>query len=258
LLPTTVGTSSTGATVTQARNWRDAGARTWCDGATFVTGFLPSINGFRFANRWPHGTPFVRLPGPIPITLGDASSGLCGGMALAVADLFHAHRPPPPWTSPPGAGSAGFAYLRARLIDSWDVPWGAARFLSWAMSPDGDTFPGLAGLGRRTLRELPKLRAALDAGAPVLLGLVTVHSFQPAEVAHCHIVLAHGYDAAPSSLTVAVYDPNSPGRDDIRITVDTPTGGKRPRIKHNVGLRRPIRGCFVLPTVPQDPAALTA
>jgi hypothetical protein len=232
---------------------------TWCDGATFVTGFLPSSNGFRFANRWPRGTPFVRLPGPIPITLGDASSGLCGGMALAVADLFHARRSPPPWTSPPGAGSAGFAYLRARLIDSWDVPWGAARFLSWAMAPDGDTFPGLPGLGRRTVRdELPKLRRELDAGAPVLLGLVTVHSFKPTDVGRCHIVLAYGYTATPTALTIAAYDPNSPGHDDIRITVDTTTGGKPARIVHNVGTRLPIRGCFVLPTVPQDPAALTA
>jgi hypothetical protein len=218
-----------------------------------IASFLPSANAFRFPNRWPPGSPLVRLPGPIAITLGDANSGLCGGMALAVADLFRAHLPPPAWTVAPAVGTPAFAYLRQRLIASWDLPWGAATFATWAMSPDGDTFFGLSGLGRRTIDQLPKLRAGLDAGRPVLVGLVTVHTFNPAELGKCHIVLAYGYDAGPTSLTVSVYDPNSPGRDDIRITVDTTTGGDAPRITHNVNVKRPIRGCFVLPTPPGDP-----
>jgi hypothetical protein len=127
------------------------------------------------------------------------------------------------------------------------------------MAPDRDTFPGLTGLGRRTVRDqLPKLRAALDAGAPVLLGLVTVHTYDPTQLAKCHIVLAYGYSAAPRALAIAVYDPNSPCRDDIRITVDTTTGSGAAKIAHNVHIRLPIRGCFVLPTVPEDPPALTA
>jgi hypothetical protein len=218
-----------------------------------IASFLPTSSGFRFANRWPAGTPLLRLPGPIPITLGDANSGLCGGMALAVADLFHAHRPPAPWTTPPAAGTPAFAYLRERLIASWDLPWGATTFASWAMSPDGDTFFGLSGLGRRTIGQLPRLRAGLDAGSPVMLGLVTVHTFDAVELGKCHIVLAYGYDAGPTSCTVSVYDPNSPRRDDIRITIATTTGGDAPRITHNVNIKRPIRGCFVLPSPPADP-----
>jgi hypothetical protein len=227
-------------------------------GATSVAiaSFLPTTNGFRFANRWPPGSPLIRLPGPIGITLGDANSGLCGGLALAVADLHHAHRPPAPWTVAPAPGTPGFAYLRDRLIASWDLPWGAATFATWAMSPDADTFFGLSGLGSRTLDEVPKLRAGLDAGAPVLLGLVTVHTFNPAELGKCHIVLAYGYDAGPSSVAVRVYDPNSPLRDDIRITIDTTTGDGAPRITHNVNIKRPLRGCFVLPITPADPTAV--
>src|SRR6187401_1018617 len=118
-----------------------------------VHGFLPSSHGFRFRNAWPRGTPaFVIETGVGSLRFGDANSGLCGGMALAVADLHAAGRRPRTWTTPPASGTAAFGYLARRLIDSWGIPAGPARFAYWAVTPDQDTVFGLrAGTGRMTI-----------------------------------------------------------------------------------------------------------
>ena len=61
-----------------------------------VPGFLPSASGFAFPNRFPR-VPVRRIgiPGIVSVPIGDASNGLCGGMAFAVRDYFEAgsHRP---------------------------------------------------------------------------------------------------------------------------------------------------------------------
>jgi hypothetical protein len=52
-----------------------------------VPGFLPSRQGFRFANDFPHvPLRWIGVPGVIRIPIGDASNGLCGGMAFAARD----------------------------------------------------------------------------------------------------------------------------------------------------------------------------
>ena len=56
-----------------------------------VEGFLPSTSGMKFTNHFPSGIPIVSIPLPIgrSIPVGDASTGVCGGMvyaALARAD----------------------------------------------------------------------------------------------------------------------------------------------------------------------------
>jgi hypothetical protein len=227
------------------------------DLATRPIPFLPSTHGLRYGNRWPSGTALVRLPEPFGITLGDANSGMCGGMALAAADLYRAGRLPAATTTPPAAGTPAFNYLRDRLITSWDIPWGVATFASWSMTPD-DSFFGIPGVGRRTLRDqLPKVRAAIDAGGLVLLGLVTVHTFNLGEIGRNHTVLGYRHQTGPGSTSIAVYDPNSPGRDDVGITIDT-DAADAPRITHNVGIKLPIRGFFVLPLATADPTPVAA
>ena len=62
---------------------------------SLVPGFLPSTHGLHFANRFAPG-PTVRL-GPFDTRwiggLGDASAGLCGGMAWYVRERFAAGLP---------------------------------------------------------------------------------------------------------------------------------------------------------------------
>ena len=105
----------------------------------------------------------IGIPGVVSLPIGDASNGLCGGMAFAARDYFEAERPPPDETTAPGAGPL-FDYLVERLFDSFDLPLGPARYLA-LMSPllsDGETIwsrsgsPPTGGRGRRCATSGPR------------------------------------------------------------------------------------------------------
>jgi hypothetical protein len=162
----------------------------------------------------------------VSIPIGDASNGLCGGMVFAARDYFEAKRPRPDDTSAPGEGPL-FAYLCDRLFDSFALPLGPARYLA-LMSPllsDGETIwsrMGFAPHGRawRTVRdEWPRVRSDIDAGHPSALGLIKVKSSDPRQLKQDHQVLAYGYDLVGATLTLRLYDPNQPGRDDVTLAL---------------------------------------
>jgi hypothetical protein len=188
-----------------------------------VPGFLPSTHGFRFANSFPH-VPLrsIGVPGVIEVPIGDASNGLCGGMAFAARDYFEAGRQPPPDTTPPGSGAL-YDYLVQRLLDSFGLPLGPKRYLELMNPalPDGETW--LSRLGwlphgrawRMAREEWPKVRADLDGGRLSPLGLVKVKSLDPFDLGENHQVLAYGYDLIGDRLTLRIYDPNKPNRDDV-------------------------------------------
>jgi hypothetical protein len=162
----------------------------------------------------------------ISLPIGDASDGLCGGMAFAVRDYFEASRPPPTDTSPPSEGPL-FDFVVQRLLDSFHLPYGPARYLELMNPglPDGETWlTRIGGMphGRawRTLRsEWPKVRAAIDQGHPAPLGLVRIKSLNPFDLKHNHQVLAYGYDLADDSVVLRIYDPNFPDRDDVTLSI---------------------------------------
>jgi len=251
-------------------------------------GFLPSADGFAFANDWPAG-PAVRIPllvGSLPI--GNAARGLCGGMVFAALDYWHAGIGPPP--SKPDAGTPLFRFVVRRLVASWRIPAGVARYYRWMRRGDAD-------LARRTIgRQWPAVRAGIDAGAPAALGVVTVASANPLLLGANHQVLAYAYSTAGTDVTLRVYDPNR-GPDDavwIRFSTAGPggpaapadgggpaatAGGRGPAdtagqvgladtaapadtahaaFSHNLGLDRPVRGFFVTRYSPaRPPAAVT-
>src|SRR5260221_2500215 len=71
-----------------------------------IAGFLPSTHGLHFANHFAPG-PTVRL-GPLDprwIGIGDASAGLCGGMAWYVRERFEGGQPIPSDTHEPANDS---------------------------------------------------------------------------------------------------------------------------------------------------------
>lgn len=192
-----------------------------------VPGFLPSTSGFRFANSFPH-VPVRRIgiPGVISLGIGDASDGLCGGMAFAVRDYFEAGRPPSTDTAPPAEGPL-FDYLVGRLFDSFDLPLGPGRYLQLMspLLPDGETVLSRLGVTphgrawRMVRQEWPKVRADIDAGHPSPLGLVKVKSSNPFDLKENHQVLAFGYELVEETVVLHLYDPNLPGRDDVTLSL---------------------------------------
>ena len=180
-----------------------------------VPDFVASRSGLAFANSFP-SQPDISVNVPVygKVNIGDAENGVCGGMVFTVLDLRAFDRPAFPESAPPSADSPLFHYIVRRLIDSWDLPTGVLKYLSWMNTPDGDSrvlaIPR-RGVWRRTLEdEWPDVRSELDAGRLCPLGLVTVESRNPMDLGANHQVLAYGYDLDDDShLTLHVYDPNT-------------------------------------------------
>jgi hypothetical protein len=181
-----------------------------------VPGFLPSTHGLRFANRFPSG-PTVRF-GPIDprwIGVGDASAGLCGGMAWFVRERFEAGLPVPSDTMAPANGSALFRVLVRSQV----------RSLDWLRTPLRFWWMGAIGSGRALRRsravEWPRIRADIDAGRLAMVGLVRHTGFNPFNLTRSHQVLAFAYELAGDAVTIRIYDPNWPGRDDVAVIVES-------------------------------------
>lgn len=204
-----------------------------------VPRFLPSTSGFAFPNRFPR-VPVRRIgiPGVVSLPIGDASNGLCGGMAFAARDYFEAERQPPRLTTPPADGAL-FEYLVDRLFASFDLPLGPARYLE-LMSPalpDGETLWSRLGLAphgrawRMIKEEWPKVRADIDAGHPSPLGLVRVKSSDPFELKRNHQVLAYGYELDGTLVSLKIYDPNHPAEDDVSLTLGLANPTRPPTVR---------------------------
>ena len=222
-----------------------------------VPGFLPSTSGFRFANSFPE-VPLRRIgvPGVVSLGIGDASNGLCGGMVFAARDHFEAGLAISPATTAPSEGPL-FEYLVDRLFDSFELPNGPVRYLR-LMSPllsDGETVWSRLGIAphgriwRIVHEEWPLVRAEIDAGHPSPLGLVRIRSADPFDLKVNHQVLAYGYGLEGSALILRLYDPNRPGDDDVRLSMDLATEG-RPSM---VPASRPVLSFFRVGYSPSIP-----
>lgn len=229
-----------------------------------VPHFRPSTNGFRFTNAFPHVSTIEIDLGPAgKVGLGDASQGVCGGMAFAVRDYFEAGRPIPPDETPPAKGTPLFRYITHRLIDSFNVPEGVLQYAEWMVLPSGDmriVFQTRRGTFSRTITSSwPKVRADIDAGHPSPLGLVTVHTSDLRQIGKCHQVLAYGYRTDDAhTVTLAVYDPNtSPDTaDDVWISFNAAKPHEVSPITHNINIdEKTLHGFFRSAYSPKLPPA---
>jgi hypothetical protein len=86
---------------------------------------------------------------------------------------------------------------------------------------------------------------------------VTVHSTDPADLGHCHVVLAYGYSLDDSdNPTINVADPNSPDDDGVQMSLNIGNPSHATPLSHNINTAFPVRGFFALRYSPHDPAAL--
>lgn len=223
-----------------------------------VPGFLPSVHGLAFANAFPPGPTLVL--GPFDSRMfgfGNASAGLCGGMALTARDLFEAGAVAPcDQRTPPENGSPRFRALVRRQVQSLDWMRVPLRYLDLqAWRPDPPT--GLAlGLRREpprvqaVLREWSRIRAEIDAGHPSVVGLIRTTGISPWTLTHNHQVLAWGWEADPGRIMLRVYDPNHPGRDDVElraVVADSPGAPWWDRIALTQTTGEPLLGFFRQP-----------
>jgi hypothetical protein len=172
--------------------------------------FRPSRDGFRFGNAWPRGAP-VTLAG---IGMGRVYGGLCGGMAYEARRAWLAGEPLPADTVAPADGPLADRLFKAQLA-SLGLPAGPLRYL-WLQLPPNDRARRELTLGHG----LPGLRRSLAAGAPALLGLIRVVTWDPRRVVENHVVLGYALAERPDGAAeISVYDPNHPGDDSVRLRV---------------------------------------
>lgn len=219
-------------------------------------GFLPSRDGLAFTNDWP-SAPGLSVPTPFgSLGIGNAAAGLCGGMVFAALDYWRLGLAPP--VTRPAAGTPVYRYIVRRLVDSWHLPAGVARYYTWMNLPDGDRRIGssltLRGLRWRSVaRQWPRARASLDRGSPAVLGLVTVASAWPGQLGHNHQVLGYGYEMSGSVVSVYVYDPNTGPDDSVRLVFDAAEPASPTAFRHNIAIGWPVRGFFLTSYSPATP-----
>jgi hypothetical protein len=216
-----------------------------------VPGFAPSRNGFHFSNSWPSG-PTIRI-GPIDprrVGVGDASTGLCGGMVFTVRDLFEAGVAVPPDHQPPANGSPRFASIVRRQVESLD--WLRLPLRFWWRSAMGGSLGG--DRARASFEsEWPRIKAEIDAGRLAMLGLIRVARFNPFGLTGNHQVMAYGYAEDGRGVTLNLYDPNWPDRDDVTAMIHVDPALRPSGLDQSTG--EPLLGLFLASYSPSDPRA---
>ncbi len=226
--------------------------------------FLASTNGFKFTNSWP-SEPAVSLATPFgPINVGNADSGLCGGMVFAALDYWYATRSLP--VDQPPAGTPLYDFLVKRIVDSWNVPVGIAQYFTWMNLPDADTSMDMLGTqvtidrgvsSRTCLQQWPQIRQDLDQGRPSPLGIVTVRSSRLEDLSQNHQVLAYAYTIDAAAVTLRVYDPNQGQDDTVTIGFDLSRSSDRTLFTNTLGIGHDVRGFFRSRYVPMAPPGPT-
>lgn len=178
-----------------------------------TTSFKSKTHGFNFGNS------FTNIVVDTPID-DITTKGLCGGMSYAALDYFNAGKAISPQNWMPTTGTTLRNYLYQRqvnsLVDNADK-WAELTFNPFGWR-DGEFFRW----GLQKEARVKELRAAIDAGRPVPLGL------KDGGGGGDHQVVAIGYELGAYSsswqgypnLKITVYDPNYPN-DTRTIVADT-------------------------------------
>lgn len=185
-----------------------------------VRNFQPSLHGLHFGNMFASIPYNFRILG-VPVRVGRASDGMCGGMVYTVCDLFEMGILPDQGTIAPSSGAL-FDYLSNRLLDSFHLPIGPLRylFLMSPLQPDQDTWL-LPGRGTVLAKEWAKVKRDIDQNRLAPIGLITQkNTFDTRKLGLNHQVLVYGYEQQGYQVRLNIYDPNLPGDDTITLSFD--------------------------------------
>jgi len=207
-----------------------------------MTDFRPQKHGFHFGNGFVNHV--LDVDGLPEIT----TKGLCGGMAFAALDYYHAGFPIPthlginfPGGQVPPDDSTLRGYIYDRLLDSFVQ--NGLRFVDWTTKQDHYTVLGGDGLFELTKNEeFPKLMQRLQSG-PVALGLISARWLW--EIGENHQVVAYGAELdAAGTMTVYIYDNNAPDQE-VTLTRTSSQGRFWSSLRDVDGNAIPYRGWFV-------------
>lgn len=205
-----------------------------------VTGFLPSLHGWRFENDLIVHR-FFNLPAGLEAV---REMTFCGGMALGAKDHYDFDRTLPDRQTPPEDRSKLFNYIWRRQLDSLGKkklisipaggPWGREFRRWWKMAGSHVDDPAEECPGRRetdlwgaarvldwSMRELGKIERMLTINREtVLIGFIRDSA---ENLWDNHQVLAYHFEREGSHeldpAVIHIYDPNYPGDDNQRIRV---------------------------------------
>jgi hypothetical protein len=203
--------------------------------ASFSTNFHPLEHGFHFINSFEFNFK-LDLPLANPIHLKDIFYGLCGGMCFTALDYFNAGLPIPSITEVDRLPPDLLAYLHKRQLDSLNLPV-VPKVIEWMLRNDLD-------VGRLTTRlEVPKMRTRLEAGKPVVLGLIRVHTGQSPTENHQVLATGYDFDETTNLVKIHLYDPNHPGEEpSLLLNNSQPSQG----INISQSTREALRAFFVI------------
>lgn len=175
-----------------------------------MTAFNPLANdGFNFVNT-----------GTLEIVKDIRFDGLCAGMVYSALDYFSTRVPTPAQNFFPAEGTPLLNYIRERHLNA-NLP-NADKWLEHGFNPGGarnaEFFNwGILSTGGHRIAEL---KASIDRGAPVAIGLVDIGEMSLFGGSN-HVALAIGYHMGryrgdggqfKEDLTIFLYDPNFPNR----------------------------------------------
>ncbi|MCP5095836.1 MAG: hypothetical protein GY943_09805, partial [Chloroflexi bacterium] len=209
--------------------------------------FIPTEHGFQFVNRFPG----YWLPFSVP-TIPDIPSvsniyGLCGGMSATSYDFALAGMKIPTRKRRPGRITPLHQYLHRRQVDSLGMLGKqVVRFIRWMGLPD-------EAVQLRTAEEVKKLKPRLDAGIPTPIGLVYISSKETWEIWQNHQVLAVNYTEENGVLTIQIYEPNYPRRNDVYVQCRKDSRGGLHSVQIIGKKQKHVRGFFAMPYDPVMP-----
>lgn len=193
--------------------------------------------GFRFRNSF-DAIPPITLPFIGTFDLGTLIIGLCGGMAYAALDYYHAGVDSPSADAPDRLRPEELRYLYRRQGDSMGLMV-LNRIFQWMLRSDRDL------LEVTITKELPTLMARLDSGEPAVLLLLRAQGMD--NPTRNHQVVAAGYDLDPleRTVTILLYDPNHPDHEPtIRLPYEFDENGMLVQSERQDD---PLRAFFVMP-----------
>lgn len=164
-----------------------------------ATQFRPDTNGWRFDNFR------ANVCWPAKPICSDWS--FCGGMSLSALTRFRKGTPIPYENT---YSQKTITELKdSQLATMTNEVW--QKFVEFTQSPTEIHTIAYHTIGFKTEKEIPKLRKAIDSGAPIILGIIRVKQDNLAEgVFKNHQVLAIGYrfNEGTGQMAIDVYDPN--------------------------------------------------